>query len=73
MSSTNPSHKGGRSWVANCKAKRRRGLPPWSRARAVFTFDARSFIGSRRSDGKYLFLNISLEMRRSRYESSWAA
>ena len=58
--------QGGRSWVANCKAKRRRDLPPWSRVRAVFTSDASSFMGSRRSNGKCLFLNISLEMR-----SSW--
>ena len=73
MSATNPSHKGGLSWVDNCKAMRRRDLSPWTRVRAVFMFDARSLMGSRRSNGKCLFLNINLEMRRSRYESSWAA
>ena len=67
------TRKGGLSSVANCKAKRRRDLPPWTRVRAVFTFDARSLMGSRRSNGKCLFLYINLEIRRSRYELSWAA
>ena len=35
-------------------------------SRAVLTSDASSFMGSRRSNGKCLFLNINLEMRSSR-------
>ena len=73
MSSTNLSLKGVRSCVASSKASRRRDLPPWSRVRAVFTSDASSFMGSRRSNGKCLFLNINLEKQSSRYELSWAA
>ena len=41
------------------------GSAPWSRVRAVFTSDASFFMGSRRPNGKCLFLNINLEMRRS--------
>ena len=65
--------QGGSVLSRHCKAKRRRDLPPWNKARAVFTFDTRFFMGSRRSNGKCLFLNINLEMRRSRYVLSGAA